>query len=117
MKNPIEEQRAIIDQLYQIVIGSCPADFASAKCRFEYGHGHDDGSISVGSAFSFIKDGQENFPALDRSLRKSVKNLVPDLHAKMLSHTGGDWDAFTLFINENGTVTTKFEYADKKSST
>jgi len=116
LANPIEEHRKIIDQLYQIVVGSCPAGFISAQCRFEYGHGHDDGSISVGSAFSFIKDGQENFPALDRNLRKTVKNLVPDLHSKMLSHTGGDWDAFTIFIDDDGTVTTKFEYGDENPS-
>ncbi len=40
--------------------------------------------------------------------------LVKELHAKMKAHSGGDWDAFTLFINADGSVTTKFEYSDQK---
>lgn len=114
MSHPIEEQRQIIDQLYHIVRASCPEKFLSAKCLFEYDHGFADGSASVGSAFSYVSDNVEHFPALDRDLRLSVKKLVPDLHAKMKAHTGGDWDAFTLFINEDGSVTTKFEYPDQE---
>ncbi|MTI02668.1 hypothetical protein [Roseibium sp. RKSG952] len=114
MSNPIEEQRLIIDQLYHIVKGSCPSAATSAKCKFEYDHGYEDGSFSVGQIFYYTEDGNSVSAALDRTLRTSVKDLVPELHAKMKAHTGGDWDAFTLFINEDGTVTTKFEYPDQK---
>ena len=114
MNNPIEEQRLIIDQLYLIVKGSCPDGVVSAKCRFEYDHGYEDGSVSIGTAFSFIKNAEEFFPALNRELRGSVSGLVEKLHAKMKAHTGGDWDAFTLFINEDGTVKVKFEYSDQE---
>lgn len=112
--NPIEEQRQVIDQLYRIVKGSCPDGAELVKCRFDYDHGHSDGSISVGSEFSYFYDGKAHYPALDRELRRPVKDLVKELHAKMKAHTGGDWDAFTLFINEDGSVTTKFEYPDQK---
>ena len=112
--NPIEEQRQIIDQLYWIVKGSCPEGTLSALCRFDYDHGHSDGSVSVGSKFSYLHDGKKHYPALERNLRGAVMDLVPQLHAKMKAHTGGDWDASTLFINEDGSVTTKFEYPDQK---
>ncbi|MBD8514661.1 hypothetical protein L6J37_13125 [Photobacterium sp. WH77] len=112
MNNPIAEQRKLIEQLYLVVKKSCPVDATSAKCRFEYDHGYEDGSLSVGSAFSYVASDEEFFPALDRELRRSVKDLVLQLHANMKAHTGGDWNAFTLFINEDGTVATKFEYPD-----
>lgn len=115
--NPIEEQQQIIDELYRIVQGSCPDGAQSVKCRFDYGHRHSDGSISVGSEFSYLFNGKMNYPALNIYLRRPVKDLIRKLHAKMKAHTGGDWDAFTLFINEDGTVTAKFEYPNQKPST
>lgn len=114
VSNPIEEQRLIIDQLYRIVKGSCPSEATSARCRFEYDHGYEDGSESVGETFYFTKNGESVSAALHHTLAFPVMDLVPQLHAKMKAHTGGDWDAFTLFINEDGSVTTKFEYPDQK---
>lgn len=115
MTNPIEEQRQLIDHLYRIVKGSCPVEFQKAKCRFAYER-FEDGSSSVEQQFYFTKNDQEISEVLDRELRRSVMRLVKDLHAKMKAHTGGSWDAFTLFINEDGTVTTKFEYPDEQKT-
>lgn len=112
MDNIIEEQRQLIDQLYRIVKESCPKDFTSAKCRFEYDHGYEDGSESVGETFYYTKNGESVSAALKNEVAFPVMDLVPQLHEKMKAHTGGDWNAFTLFINEDGTVTTKFEYPD-----
>lgn len=117
MNNPMEDQRLIIDQLYHIVKGSCPSEATSARCRFEYDHGYEDGSESVGETFYYDKNGESVSAALDHTLAFPVMDLIPQLHAKMKAHTGGDWDAFTLFINEDGTVTTKFEYPDQDPST
>ena len=114
MSNSIEEQRQIIDQLYHIVRASCPEKATSAKCRFEYDHGYEDGSVSVGEEFRYEEDGRSVSEYLDRELRRPVMVLIESLHAKMKAHTGGDWDAFTLFINEDGSVTTKFEYPDQE---
>lgn len=107
--NPIEEQRQVIDQLYRIVKDSCPNGFQHAKCRFAY-EKFEDGSSSVEQEFYFTKDNREFSEVLDRELRRSVMGLVKELSNKMKSHTSGDWGAFTLFINEDGSVTTKFEY-------
>ena len=54
MSNPIEEQRQVIDQLYQIVKASCPVGFQKAKCRFAY-EKFEDGSSSVEQEFYFTR--------------------------------------------------------------
>lgn len=115
MSNPIEEQRQIIDELYWIVKGSCPPNTTSARCRFDYDHGYDDGSYSVGEVFYYTINGQNISAALDHKLTFPITDLVPQLHALMKAHTGGDWKAFTLLINEDGSVTTNFEYPDQKT--
>ena len=111
MSNPIEEQRQIIDQLYHAVMSNAPEEFTEAACRFEYDHCDEDGSNSVGSQLTFFHQTEKEYAYLRNS---NALKLVPDLHAKMKAHTGGDWDAFTLFINEDGSVTTKFEYPDQE---
>jgi hypothetical protein len=111
--NPIEEQRLILDQLYRIVIGSCPQNFETAKCRFGYER-FEDGSSSVEQQFDYVTAGNIVSAALDRNLRAPVMSLVKQLHAKMKAHTGGDWQAFTQMINKDGSVTTKFEYPEPK---
>lgn len=111
MMNPIEEQRLLIDQLYRAVIARAPAGFTNAACRFEYDHGYDDGSTSIGSQLTFFIGDERKYALLKND---AALDLVPQLHTKMKSHTGGDWDAFMLFINQDGTVTTRFEYPNQE---
>ncbi|MGE6786273.1 hypothetical protein ACQKGL_27495 [Ensifer adhaerens] len=111
--NPIEEQRKIIDQLYKIVLGSCPENAETASCRFDLQR-FEDGSASVGQQFEYRAAGLLVSAALDRALRAPVMGLVKQLHTKMKAHTGGDWQAFTLTINRDGSVTTKFEYPQQE---
>ncbi|WP_419811862.1 hypothetical protein [Bacterioplanoides sp.] len=113
MTDPIEEQRQIIDKLYLIVKGSTPENASTSRCRFDYDHGYEDGSSSVGSEFVYFIGEEAKSLALDVNLRRPVMPLVKELHAKMKAHTGGDWDAFTLTIEEDGRVTTKFEYPNQ----
>ena len=113
MTDPIEEQRQILDQLYRIVKGSTPENASSSMCRFEYDHGYEDGSSRVGERFCYFLGQERKSAAMDYGLSKPVMGLVKELHAKMKAHTGGDWDAFTLTIEEDGRVTTKFDYPDQ----
>lgn len=39
-------------------------------------------------------------------------DVIPQLHAKMKAHTGGNWKTFTLTINKDGSVKTTFEYPE-----
>jgi len=110
MSNPIEEQREIINQLYGIVRDSAPTEATSSACRFEYDHDYEDGSFSVEEEFWYFIGLERKSAAMDENISEPVMGLVKELHAKMKAHTGGDWDAFTLTIEEDGRVTTKFEY-------
>ena len=55
LTNPIEEQRQIIDGLYRAIMLVAPDKFTSAACRFEYDHGYEDGSSSIGSQLTFFR--------------------------------------------------------------
>ena len=112
--NPVEEQRQILDQLYRIIRGSCPPDIETAKCRFDYQR-FEDGSSSVGEQFDYVEAGNLVSAALNRNLSAPVMQLVKQLHATMKAHTGGDWQAFTLTINKDGSIATKFEYPEERA--
>jgi hypothetical protein len=114
MTHPMEDQRALIDQLYRAVVARAPDGFTSAACRFEYDHGYEDGSSGVGSQLTFFVGAERKYALLNND---QALDLVPRLHAAMKAHTGGDWNAFTLFINEDGSVTTRFEYPDAPKDT
>lgn len=90
MNDPIEEQRQLIDKLYQIVKVSAPDNATSAKCEFEYWHGFDDGSSTVNQAFSYFLGKDEVSELLHENYRDEVTPIVKALHAKMKAHTGGD---------------------------
>ena len=105
MSHPIEEQRQIIELLYEAIISVAPQTFSNAVCRF--GYHRDNGSVDNGLTF-FIGDAKK-YASLQND---QIFDLVSTLHAKMKAHTGGDWDAFTLLINEDGSVETKFEHPE-----
>lgn len=50
--NPIDDQKTIIDQLFDVALGSCPEGFERATCTFEYNK-FDDGSSSVTQGFEY----------------------------------------------------------------
>ncbi len=111
--NPIEEQRQLIDKLYQLVRDSVADKYDTATCWFDYQRA-EDGSISIGSRLSYESSGNTQYGRLRYPDRQILDDVIPQLHAKMKAHTGGDWQAFTLMINKDGTVTTKFEYPDQE---
>ena len=112
--NPIEEQSELIDKLYWLVRGSLNGVYDTASCWFDYRR-FEDGSASIGSRLSSVHNGRTEYGRLSYPGDRILDDVIPQLHAKMKAHTGGDWDAFTLFINEDGSVTTKFEYPDQGS--
>ena len=107
--NPIDEQRAVIDKLYQLVLRSAANDFTEAACRFRYLL-EEDGSRAVDEQFWYFVGEDRKSAFLDDDRTANPMDLVPKLHSLMKDHTGGDWDAFTLTIGKDGKVTTKFEY-------
>ena len=109
--NHIENQRTLIDQLYHLVLKSIKGDFDTATCWFKYSVS-DDRSSSIGSKFSYIKAGKIKYDYLAYPDDDILDEVIPQLHAAMKAHTGGAWEAFTLTINQDGSVSTKFEYPD-----
>lgn len=111
--NIIVKQREYIDQLYWLIRDSIEEEYEKAVCQFSYDHGYEDGSFSTGSQLSYFQNGELiTSNALRYPDRRILRHIIPQLHALMKEHTGGDWHAFTLTINEDGSVTTKFEYKD-----
>lgn len=115
--NPIEEQRKLIDQLYHLVHKSSQDGFDTATCRFDYFVAEDDGSSSIGTKLSYIKAGETKYGRLSYPEDEILYEVIPQLHSAMKAHTGGDWQAFVLTINQDGSVTTKFEYPEDDSFT
>ena len=113
--NPIEEQRAIIDQVYRLLTGSIDAKFDEAKCEVRYDR-FDDGSSSIGSKASYQVADDITHCLLKYPDVSVLDEAVPQLHRLIKRHTGGDWNAFTLSVEQDGRVTTKFEYANEGSS-
>ena len=116
MANPLQEQQEILEELYHIVMTGCSEKTSSAQCRFEYDYGYDDGSESVNASFSKVEDGIEFYEVLKGDPTLDIIVLIPRLHKLMKAHTGGEWTAFTLFIEEDGSVRTKFEYPESATS-
>jgi len=112
---PIQEQRQIIDKLYRLLRTSIEEPFNSAVCEFDYFVSKEDGSSSIGSKVSYHQNGNKKFGRLKYPDDEILYDEIPQLHSLMKAHTGGDWNAFTLTINEDGSVTTKFKYPDKDS--
>lgn len=109
--NPIEQQQKVISELCKLVHASAANGYTEAACRFRY-FKEDDGSESVDCEFWYFMGGKRVSAhlAYDREVRPI--RLVPRLHEMMRMHTGGNWTAFTLTIDENGKAKAHFEYPE-----
>jgi hypothetical protein len=114
MNNPIEEQRQLIDKLYRLVRQSAPKGSSEAACRFRYFQ-ESDGSRAVDEQFWYFVDEKRVSALLVDEATINPMLIVPELHAKMRAHTGGDWHAFTLSIEKDGRVNAKLEYPEEKA--
>jgi len=103
----IEQQVEILNSLVKIMHGSAHGQYDEMCCEFE--HEVDDGGWSVGSKYSFVRDGLIVSEILDDPEDK-VSDFVHKLHEIMRSHTGGDWKKFVLAVGSGGKANTKFIY-------
>lgn len=101
----IDQQVQALNALTQIMHDSAHGPFDELRCEFEYEVY--DGGWSVGSKYSFVRDGIFFSELLDDAEDKAP-NYVHELHELMKSHTGGDWKKFVLIIDSSGKATTKF---------
>ncbi|RUO31141.1 immunity protein YezG family protein [Aliidiomarina soli] len=110
--NIIESQNRILDELCRIMHMSAETGYEKLSCRF-YFSSSSDGSISIGSKFSYTRHGEEKSAALAYPESKKIGALVSTLHEEMKKHTSGDWYAFILTIGEDGKAKVDFEYKKK----
>lgn len=103
----IEQQVELLSALTQIMHDSASRQYDEMRCEFEYEVY--DGGWSVGSKFSFVRDGLFVSELLDDP-EDEASSLVHTLHGLMTSHTGGDWKKFVLAIDPTGKATTQFAY-------
>lgn len=78
-----------------------------SRCEFEYEVY--DGGWSVGTKYSFVRDGLFFSELLDDPEDRASSH-VHKLHELMRLHTGGDWRKFVLVIDPSGKANTKFIY-------
>lgn len=103
----IEQQVDVLRALTQIMHDSASGQYDEMRCEFDYEVY--DGGWSVGSKYSFVRDGLFVSELLDDP-EDEASSLVHKLHALMTSHTGGDWTKFVLAIDPTGKATTQFAY-------
>jgi hypothetical protein len=105
----IIEQTEILNQLAGLVHDSVPLGYDRAWCVFDYDHGYEDGSSSVGTTLWYdLNNVQCSVELVDPEVL--TLDLVPKLHTMMKVQTGGDWYKFTLSIDKAGRATTNFDY-------
>lgn len=110
----IDQQIEVLNARSHIMHESASGQYEEMRCEFDY-EIHDDGG-SVGSRYSFIRDGLFVSELLDDPEDKA-SSLVHKLHALMTSHTAGDWKKFVLAIDPTGKATTQFIYeADARAT-
>jgi hypothetical protein len=103
----IEQQVEVLNALTQIMHDSACGQYEEMCCEFEYEVY--DGGWSVGSKYSFVRNGLFVSEFLDDP-EDRASGFVHKLHELMKSHTGGDWKKFVLSIDVSGKANTKFIY-------
>jgi len=108
---PVEEQKNIIEKLHWLVKISLEMPYDSACLWLDYQQ-FDDGSSSIGGRLSYTWEGEKKYAVVRSPEDEILDDVIPHLHALMKAHTGGSWTFFTLTIDKDGKVTTKFNYPD-----
>lgn len=103
----IEQQVNVLNEITQIMHDSARGWYEEMRCEFDYEVY--DGGWSVGSKYSFVRNGVPVSELLDDP-RDKISDLVHQLHELMKFHTGGDWKSFVLAVDPSGKAKTNFTY-------
>ena len=103
----IEQQVEVLNGITQIMHDSAGGQYEEMRCEFDYEVY--DGGWSVGSRYSYVKNGL-SVSALMADPEDRASGLVHQLHDLMKSHTGGDWKSFVLAVDPSGKAKTNFIY-------
>jgi hypothetical protein len=103
----IEQQVEVLNGITQIMHDSARGQCEEMRCEFEYEVY--EGGWSVGSKYSFVRNGLSVSEFLDDP-EDRASGLVHRLHELMKSNTGGDWKSFVLAVDPSGKAKTNFTY-------
>lgn len=101
----IEKQLEVLNGITQIMHDSSHGKYEEMRCEFD--HEVYEGGWSVGSKYSFVRNGLAVSELLDDPADRA-SDLVHQLHELMKSHPGGDWKSFTLAVDPSGKAKTNF---------
>jgi hypothetical protein len=102
----MERQLEILNKLSQIISEEANHDYEEVGYK---------GIVNIDegwaeSSFYYIRANEKKSVHLSREARQEISLLVRELHNVMLAHTGGNWEWFTLTIDDSGQAKTHFEY-------
>ncbi|GAB6261023.1 hypothetical protein [Photobacterium sp. R1] len=98
-------QVEILSRIAGMMIESVSCQYTSMSCRFVI----DCQDESVEQEFWFANH-DNRVSTLINDPDWIISDLIFELHNVMRSHTGGSWTSFTLEIDSEGKVKTRFEY-------
>lgn len=107
--DPIEEQKAVLEEIYWVIRDASPAGCDTATCIIEFGVSPN-GHFSVDSRVSYDIGGTTKHDIFDDDGLDVLDRTVPKLHALMKEHTGGAWSGFSMTVDKDGKLSTKFDY-------
>lgn len=105
----ITEQQAVLEDIYWVIRDASPVGCDTATCVVEFGIGSD-GSVSVNSRVSYDIGGKIKHDIFDDDGLDVLDRAVPKLHALMKEHTEGCWSGFSMTVDRDGKLTTRFDY-------
>lgn len=103
----IQPQIYLLNKICSLLIGlSKPKKID--RLLFFYRFNHKENWSGIG--LCTIIDGKQENQLFPNDYARNIMQLCEQLHDVMQEHTGGDWQKFTLTIDEQGEAHTKFSY-------
>ncbi|WOS40861.1 immunity protein YezG family protein [Xanthomonas rydalmerensis] len=108
----MEREIYILNEIVQLMHDSAPDGYEEAICEFSYEKYED--SWSVGSKYSFVRDGVSFSELLDDP-DDEISGLVRELHQVMEQENRENWEKFTIKLSSSGAAKTNFFYDSSKN--
>lgn len=104
--NPLEEQTEVLNELAQILHSEAGDDYDFVMCEYEFLERYN----TISSSLKLSKNGREYYKEMSSGAPSQNAELAFKLRTLMKAHTGGEWESFTLKIDDQGKAHTKFYY-------
>lgn len=103
------EKSNILGKLANILFNSIDQKYEKLHCKYEYIFG------TISTSISYEKNSDVISIEAPCGVASENLDLCLELRELMKSHTGGEWNSFTLTLDADGKAHTKFHYPDVAS--